>query len=42
MVRKLEGFIAAPLTGYHDNGSVNLEIIPRYAAMLETVGVDAI
>jgi len=34
MIKKIEGFIAAPLTGFNADGSVNLDVIPRYAAML--------
>jgi N-acetylneuraminate lyase len=30
----ISGLIAATVTGYHPDGSVNLEIIPRYAEML--------
>ncbi|MCF7973231.1 MAG: dihydrodipicolinate synthase family protein [Phycisphaerae bacterium] len=36
---KIEGFIAAPLTGYHTDGSINLDIVPRYADMLHAAGV---
>jgi N-acetylneuraminate lyase len=39
MNKKIEGFIAAPLTGFNWDGSVNLEVIPRYAEMLSTNGV---
>jgi N-acetylneuraminate lyase len=39
MRNKLEGLIAAPLAGYHADGSVNLDIVPRYAAMLHASGV---
>lgn len=39
MIKKTEGFIAAPLTGFKADGSVNLDIIPRYAAMLHSNGV---
>ncbi len=34
MNKKIDGFIAAPPTGFNPDGSVNLEVIPRYAAML--------
>jgi N-acetylneuraminate lyase len=34
MEYKLEHMIAAPLTGYNPDGSVNKDIIPRYAEML--------
>jgi N-acetylneuraminate lyase len=37
--KKIEGFIAAPLTGFHADGSVNLDIVPRYADMLIAAGV---
>lgn len=37
--RKYEGFIAAPLTGFYADGSVNLDIVPRYADMLHGAGV---
>ena len=36
---KIEGLIAASLTGFHPDGSVNLECIPAYAAMLHRNGV---
>lgn len=39
MIEKIEGLIAAPLTGYHPDGSVNLDIVSRYAAMLRANGV---
>ncbi|MFC1601343.1 dihydrodipicolinate synthase family protein [Candidatus Sumerlaeota bacterium] len=35
----VNGLIAAPLTGYHPDGSVNLEVAHRYAEMLHTNGV---
>jgi len=38
----IEGFIAAPLTGFKPNGSINLEIIPRYANMLHQNGVSGV
>lgn len=36
---KTEGLIAAPLTGFHPDGSVNLDVIPEYANMLHADGV---
>lgn len=39
MADKIEGFIAAPLTGYHPDGSVNLDVVPRYAEMLHANGM---
>lgn len=36
---KTVGLIAAPLTGYHPDGSVNLDIVPAYAQMLHANGV---
>ena len=37
--KKIEGLVAASLTGFHPDGSVNLEIIPAYAEMLSKNGV---
>jgi len=34
MNKKIVKIIAAPLTGFKSDGSINLEIIPKYAAML--------
>ena len=39
MINKIEGFIAAPLTGYHPDGTVNLDVVPRYAQMLHADGI---
>ncbi len=36
---KTEGLIAAPLTAYHPDGTVNLDIIPSYAEFLQSNGV---
>lgn len=36
---KIEGFIAAPLTAFHADGGVNLDIIPAYAKFLHANGV---
>lgn len=33
---KVEGFIAAPMTAYHPDGTVNLDIIPSYAEFLQS------
>ena len=37
--QKIEGFIAATLTGYFPDGSINLEIIKPYASMLAANGI---
>ena len=34
-----KGLIAAPLTGYRDDGTINLDVIPPYAEMLQANGV---
>lgn len=39
MKKHIEGLIAASLTGFHPDGSINLDIIPGYAAMLQRNGV---
>ena len=39
MIEKTTGFIAAPLTAYRSDGSVNLELVPRYLGMLHANGV---
>ncbi len=36
---KTEGLIAAPMTAYHPDGTVDLDIIPSYAAFLHANGV---
>lgn len=36
---KTEGLIAAPMTAYHPDGTVNLDIIPPYAEFLQSNGV---
>ncbi len=36
---KIDGFVAAPLTAFHADGSVNLDIVPAYASFLHTNGV---
>lgn len=38
---RFEGLIAAPFTPMHDNGSLNLDLIPRYYDMLKRNGVNA-
>ncbi|HMT96985.1 MAG TPA: dihydrodipicolinate synthase family protein [Ferruginibacter sp.] len=37
--KHLQGLIAAPFTPMHNNGSLNLELIPQYYAMLKANGV---
>jgi N-acetylneuraminate lyase len=39
LMDKTVGLIAAPLTGYRPDGSVNLDIVPAYARMLHANGV---
>jgi len=39
MEKKTKGFIAAPVAAYHPDGTVNLDIIPSYAAFLRSNGV---
>jgi len=39
MYKKIKGFVAASLTGFNQDGTVNLDIIPRYAAMLHSSGI---
>ena len=39
MIEMSKGLIAAPLTGYRDDGSINLDVIPPYAEMLQANGV---
>jgi len=36
---EIKGFIAAPMTAYHPDGTINLEIIPSYAGFLRSNGV---
>ena len=36
---KIQGCIAAPLTGFNEDGSINTDIIPAYAAMLKSGAV---
>jgi N-acetylneuraminate lyase len=36
---KIEGLVAAPVTAYYPDGTVNLDIIPSYAAFLRANGV---
>lgn len=38
-VEKLTGLIAAPFTPMHKDGSLNVDIIPRYYAMLKANGI---
>jgi N-acetylneuraminate lyase len=42
MKKKLKGFIAAPLTGFYPDGSINPDIVPTYAQMLYDNGVAAV
>jgi N-acetylneuraminate lyase len=39
MNRHIDGFIAAPLTGFNPDGSLNLDVIPGYANMLHHNGI---
>lgn len=39
VVQHLEGLIAAPFTPMHADGSLNLELVPRYYEMLKANGV---
>lgn len=39
IITHVHGLIAAPLTGYHPDGSVNLAVVHRYAEMLHADGV---
>lgn len=39
---KINGLIDAPFTPFYDNGDVNLEPIPRYAAMLKANGLQGV
>ncbi len=39
---KINGLIDAPFTPFHENGDVNLEPIPRYAAMLKASGLKGV
>ena len=36
---KTEGLIAAPMTAYHPDGTVNLDVVPSYAEFLRSNGV---
>jgi N-acetylneuraminate lyase len=42
MKKQLKHLIAAPLTGYNPDGSVNKDVIPRYAEMLHANGVTGV
>lgn len=42
MTSKTEGLIAAPLTAFHPDGTVNLEIIPSYVAFLQSNGITGV
>jgi len=39
-MQKINGFIAAPFTPAHPDGSLNLDIIPEYASFLKRNGLD--
>ena len=39
MIEKTKGLIAAPLTGYRDDGMVNLDVVKPYAELLQANGV---
>ena len=39
MVDMIEGLVAAPLAGFREDGSLNLDVVPRYAEMLPADGV---
>ncbi len=39
VLQKTKGVVAAPLTGFNSDGSVNLAIVPPYAEMLKAGGV---
>lgn len=41
-MQKINGLINAPFTGFHSDGSLNLEIIPSYAATLINAGVSGV
>jgi N-acetylneuraminate lyase len=36
---RIEGFIAAPMTAYRPDGTVNLDVIPSYAEFLQSNGI---
>ncbi len=38
-IQHLQGLIAAPFTPMHNNGSINLELIPQYYEMLKANGI---
>ena len=42
MFEKIIGLIDAPFTPFHENGDVNLEPIPAYAAMLKRNGLKGV
>lgn len=39
-IQQLQGLIAAPFTPMHSNGSLHLELVPRYYKMLKANGVN--
>jgi len=40
IMKKIHGYLAAPFTPMHENGDLNLELIPYYAAFLNQNGLD--
>jgi len=42
MNKKVVKLVAAPLTGFKSDGSINLDIIPKYAAMLHHNGISGV
>lgn len=41
-MKKTKGLIAAPLTGYRADGSVDLDVVPQYAEMLKAGGLSGV
>ena len=42
MSKIFQGLIAAPMTGFNPDGSVNLDIVKSYASMLNTNGISGV
>ena len=42
MSKTFQGLIAAPMTGFNPDGSVNLDIVKSYASMLNTNGISGV
>jgi len=40
--KTFQGLIAAPMTGFNPDGSVNLDIVKSYASMLNTNGISGV